>query len=70
MLMVHSHQLARHVVFVSFLPIFLQCASDEMHALLQQLRQVVVTGVVGGSDLVKIQEQLGPKGAPIAMGSH
>lgn len=34
-------------------------ASEEMKALLARLRGVIFTGVVGGSDLVKQQEQLG-----------
>lgn len=36
-----------------------QSASDEMKALLKKLREKVTIGVVGGSDLVKQQEQLG-----------
>jgi hypothetical protein len=38
-----------------------------MLALLAELRKRVVTGVVGGSDLVKITEQLSPTGAPSAL---
>ena len=34
-------------------------ATEEMHEFLKQLRQHVVVGVVGGSDLPKMQEQLG-----------
>jgi len=37
-----------------------QHASPEMLALLRQLREKVAIGFVGGSDLVKITEQLGP----------
>ncbi|KAF8472069.1 eukaryotic phosphomannomutase [Kalaharituber pfeilii] len=36
--------------------------SPEMLALLQKLREKVVIGFVGGSDLVKLQEQLGVNG--------
>uniref|UniRef100_A0A1A8JDT0 Phosphomannomutase n=1 Tax=Nothobranchius kuhntae TaxID=321403 RepID=A0A1A8JDT0_NOTKU len=36
-----------------------QCATPEMKALLEKLRTRVRVGVVGGSDLSKIQEQLG-----------
>jgi len=35
-------------------------ASPEMSALLVSLRERLVTGIVGGSDLVKQQEQIGP----------
>jgi hypothetical protein len=37
--------------------------SAEMTARLQQLRQQITIGVVGGSDLVKQKEQLGENGA-------
>ena len=40
----------------------IQGASPEMITLLKDLRKVVVTGFVGGSNLVKIQEQLGVSG--------
>jgi phosphomannomutase len=36
-------------------------ASDEMQQFLQQLRSKCTVGIVGGSDLVKQQEQMGPK---------
>jgi phosphomannomutase len=36
-----------------------ESASPEMKELLQKLRKHIYTGVVGGSDLVKQQEQLG-----------
>lgn len=39
-----------------------QVVSPEMLALLQKLREKVVIGFVGGSDLVKQQEQLGVNG--------
>jgi len=40
----------------------IQDVSPEMLALLQRLRVKVVIGFVGGSDLVKQQEQLGVNG--------
>lgn len=39
-----------------------QTVSPEMLSLLQQLRKKVAIGFVGGSDLVKQQEQLGVGG--------
>ena len=39
-----------------------QAVSPEMLTLLQKLREKVVIGFVGGSDLVKQQEQLGVNG--------
>ncbi|KAG8835704.1 Phosphomannomutase [Serendipita sp. 405] len=41
-----------------------QAASPEMIELLQELRKKVVIGFVGGSDLVKISEQLSVTGEP------
>ena len=40
----------------------MQDVSPEMLALLQKLREKVAIGFVGGSDLVKQQEQLGVNG--------
>lgn len=40
----------------------IQVVSPEMLALLQKLREKLVIGFVGGSDLVKQQEQLGANG--------
>lgn len=40
----------------------IQDASPEMIEMLKQLREKVVIGFVGGSDLVKQQEQLGQPG--------
>lgn len=37
-----------------------ECVSDETKAFLNLLREKVVVGIVGGSDLVKQQEQMGP----------
>lgn len=37
-----------------------ECVSDETKAFLNLLRGKVVVGIVGGSDLVKQQEQMGP----------
>lgn len=41
---------------------FLQKATPDMHQFLNELRQRVRVGVVGGSDLDKIKEQLGDDG--------
>ena len=43
----------------------IQTVSPEMLALLSQLRKQVVIGFVGGSDLVKQQEQLGTSTIPV-----
>jgi hypothetical protein len=40
-----------------------------MLAYLKELRKHVMTGMVGGSDLVKQQEQLGEDGAWVAEGA-
>jgi hypothetical protein len=40
-----------------------QAADPEMLAFMQKLREEVTVGIVGGSDLVKISEQLGANGA-------
>ena len=40
-----------------------QTADPEMLAFMQKLREEVTVGIVGGSDLVKISEQLGANGA-------
>ncbi|PNX86775.1 phosphomannomutase D1 [Trifolium pratense] len=37
-------------------------ATPEMLKFIQELRKIVTVGVVGGSDLVKISEQLGQTG--------
>ena len=57
------------VAYVNYLMVALmaeprvfQSASTEMIDLLRELRKKVVTGFVGGSDLSKIQEQLGVTG--------
>ena len=57
------------VAYVNYLMVTLmaeprvfQSASTEMIDLLRELRKKVVTGFVGGSDLSKIQEQLGATG--------
>jgi len=42
-----------------------QDISPEMATLLRELRKKVVIGFVGGSDLVKISEQLDPSGGPV-----
>lgn len=42
-----------------FLSFSNQKADPEMLEFMQKLRKVVTVGIVGGSDLVKIQEQLG-----------
>ncbi|KAG8833155.1 Phosphomannomutase [Serendipita sp. 399] len=42
-----------------------QAASPEMIELLKELRKKVVIGFVGGSDLVKISEQLAVSGEPV-----
>ncbi|KAI0084481.1 eukaryotic phosphomannomutase [Irpex rosettiformis] len=40
-----------------------QLVSPEMFATLRELRKKYIIGVVGGSDFVKVSEQLSPKGA-------
>lgn len=40
----------------------IQPATKEMHDFIKELRGKVAIGVVGGSDLVKIQEQMGHDG--------
>ena len=43
--------------------LWVQTADPEMLAFMQKLREEVTVGIVGGSDLVKISEQLGANGA-------
>eukprot|EP00959_Pyramimonas_sp_CCMP1952_P198497 4152026-Pyramimonas_sp.AAC.1 len=42
--------------------LIMQTAEPEMLQFMQDLRKVVCVGIVGGSDLVKISEQLGANG--------
>ena len=52
------------------LDLFRQQATNEMIELLRQLREQVVIGFVGGSDLVKISEQLSVNGINGAFHSY
>lgn len=53
-----ARQVDRHASKGTITDTLFQSASPEMHATLRALRQKCVVGFVGGSDLVKITEQL------------